>query len=290
MGGRFNRQPYPQKYGFLLEKESVYTDSESEYTSDGEEEYTDESDYTEEDNLSIFSRRGVRRATPYTNSYGNEREGFNSPSRYSHKPREAKPTSRPFISKENEFSGSHAGQTLRQLERLGARGPTNSRYGGYTPGTQLESGNTYYERIYLRDSSGRGLRAWNEFMGHSKEEWQTVKKVQRLISGKRFRGNTINLPGVSTGITLLVDMDETLIHSEEWRAGVPYDETVEIVNPMGRIEKIGVFVRPYCLEFLERMAEKFEIGIFTAAREDYASKVIDKLDPTGRLISGRLYR
>lgn len=62
------------------------------------------------------------------------------------------------------------------------------------------------------------------------------------------------------------------------------------MNPMGRIEKIGVFVRPYCLEFLERMAQKFEIGIFTAAREDYASKVIDILDPSGRLINGRLYR
>ena len=85
-------------------------------------------------------------------------------------------------------------------------------------------------------------------------------------------------------------MDETLIHSEEWRAGMPYDETVGITNPMGQVEKIGVFVRPYCLEFLERMSQNFEIAIFTAAREDYASKVIDKLDPTGKLISARMYR
>lgn len=111
-----------------------------------------------------------------------------------------------------------------------------------------------------------------------------------MITGKQFRGNTVQLPGVSSGITLLLDMDETLIHSEEWKPNVRYDETVSIVNPMGRTEKIGVYVRPYCLEFLERMSQKFEIVVFTAAREDYASLVIDKLDPTGKLINGRLFR
>lgn len=85
-------------------------------------------------------------------------------------------------------------------------------------------------------------------------------------------------------------MDETLIHSEEWKAGVRYDEVVEIVNPMGMKEKIGVFVRPYCLEFLDRMASHFEIVIYTAARQDYASQVIDRLDPSGKLVSGRLFR
>lgn len=45
------------------------------------------------------------------------------------------------------------------------------------------------------------------------------------------------------------------------------------------MEKIGVFIRPYCVEFLRRMAQKFEIVVYTAAREDYASQVIDRLDP-----------
>ena len=98
------------------------------------------------------------------------------------------------------------------------------------------------------------------------------------------------MPGTASKYTLLVDMDETLIHSEEWRPGVKYEEEISIQNPTGKIEKIGVYVRPYCLEFLERMALKFEVVIFTAAREDYASKVIDRLDPTGKLISGKLFR
>ena len=52
-----------------------------------------------------------------------------------------------------------------------------SRYGGYTPGTQLDTGNTYYERIFLGDNSGRGLRAWSEFFGHSKEEWEKTQNI-----------------------------------------------------------------------------------------------------------------
>jgi Dullard-like phosphatase family protein len=118
----------------------------------------------------------------------------------------------------------------------------------------------------------------------------TLQKVLRLITSKQFRGNAINLPGTANSYTLLVDMDETLIHSEEWKSGVKYDEVIEITNPMGMKEKIGVFVRPYCLEFLQRMAQRFEIVVYTAAREDYASQVIDRLDPSGKLINGRLYR
>ena len=115
--------------------------------------------------------------------------------------------------------------------------------------------------------------------------------MQKLIQGKQFKGNTLNLPGSGNArITLMVDMDETLIHSEEFRPGVRYDEVVQIRNPMGGQEKIGVFVRPYCVEFLQRMAQKFEIVVFTAAREDYASQVIDRLDPQRNLVSARLYR
>jgi hypothetical protein len=108
LAGRNGRvtQPYTGRYGIPQRAESVYTESDSEYTLDGEEEYTD-SEYTEDDNMSIFSRRGVRRNSPYTNTYGNEREGFNSPSRYSHKHREMTPN--PYRRKNNDL-GTYTGQ------------------------------------------------------------------------------------------------------------------------------------------------------------------------------------
>ena len=38
------------------------------------------------------------------------------------------------------------------------------------------------------------------------------------------------------------------------------------------------------------MSKKFELVIFTAARQDYADIIIDKIDPEAKFISHRLYR
>ncbi len=91
-------------------------------------------------------------------------------------------------------------------------------------------------------------------------------------------------------------MDETLIHSEEYQEskdqrGNPkrYDFVIEMLAN-GKQHKIGVYIRPYCMEFLQRLKSNFEIVIFTAARQDYADKILDKLDPHGTLFSGRMYR
>ncbi len=96
--------------------------------------------------------------------------------------------------------------------------------------------------------------------------------------------------------TLLLDMDETLIHSEEYdhnkdQRGHPkrYDFVIEMQSG-NRKQKIGVYIRPYCLEFLQRLKQNFEVVIFTAARQDYADKILDKLDPRGTIFSGRMYR
>ena len=71
--------------------------------------------------------------------------------------------------------------------------------------------------------------------------------------------------------TLVVDLDETLVHyiEEENRAYVQ--------------------VRPYADYFLTEMGKYFEIVIFTAAAEDYADIVLNELDKNNA-ISYKLYR
>ena len=72
--------------------------------------------------------------------------------------------------------------------------------------------------------------------------------------------------------TLVLDLDETLVHF--------------FYTPSG-----GTFLlRPYCLEFLQKMSKIFEIVIFTAAMKDYADNILDILDPEKNLIKFRLYR
>jgi TFIIF-interacting CTD phosphatase-like protein len=96
-------------------------------------------------------------------------------------------------------------------------------------------------------------------------------------------------------------LDETLIHSEDYIPGNAYDFKISLpshfdfnrmdVKPkMLTNKEIGVYVRPYALEFLKELGQIFEIVIFTASTQDYADAVIDKLDPHKELIDHRLYR
>lgn len=55
------------------------------------------------------------------------------------------------------------------------------------------------------------------------------------------------------------------------------------------MQQFGIYVRPYCLEFLQRMSAIFEIGIFTASTQPYCDPVVDSFDFDG-IIKHRLYR
>jgi NLI interacting factor-like phosphatase len=56
------------------------------------------------------------------------------------------------------------------------------------------------------------------------------------------------------------------------------------------IAKLFTSERPHLHYFLEKVAEMFEIVIFTASYREYASEILDKLDPEGRIFSRRFYQ
>lgn len=53
---------------------------------------------------------------------------------------------------------------------------------------------------------------------------------------------------------------------------------------------MGINIRPYCLEFLEKMSLLYEIYIFTASSFDYATEIINFIDSERKYISGILVR
>uniref|UniRef100_A0ACD5T7A6 Uncharacterized protein n=1 Tax=Avena sativa TaxID=4498 RepID=A0ACD5T7A6_AVESA len=88
-------------------------------------------------------------------------------------------------------------------------------------------------------------------------------------------------------ITLVLDIDGTLIHSSMSADGADFS------FPMLREEKaytVYVKKRPYVDAFLEKVAQMFEIAVFTASLSSYADQLLDILDPENRLISRRYYR
>lgn len=74
--------------------------------------------------------------------------------------------------------------------------------------------------------------------------------------------------------SLILDLDETLIHCVENLDNSEPDMTVKI-DVDGLPIKIGINIRPYALTFLKKMATKFEIIIFTASHYTYADTILD---------------
>lgn len=93
---------------------------------------------------------------------------------------------------------------------------------------------------------------------------------------------------------LVLDLDETLVHSS-FMPVTNSDDILELFiedpfNP-GTIQKHIVYVyrRPHLQEFLRKMAETYELCVFTASIQVYCDAVIDRIDPD-KLIKYRLYR
>lgn len=62
--------------------------------------------------------------------------------------------------------------------------------------------------------------------------------------------------------TVILDLDETLIHCNEEIQG---HVRLPIKLPDGQVTNAGVNVRPHAQRFLERISAKFEIIVFTAS-------------------------
>jgi len=100
---------------------------------------------------------------------------------------------------------------------------------------------------------------------------------------------------------LLIDLDETLIHSE-FRSKENYKELEAFVKVCKCTVKtfsfsddnciyfMDVFFRPYLKSFLEEVSKYFDLAIFTAAMKNYADTIIDFIDPKNKYFQFRLYR
>ncbi|KAH9686794.1 FCP1 domain-containing protein [Citrus sinensis] len=89
-------------------------------------------------------------------------------------------------------------------------------------------------------------------------------------------------------VTLVLDLDETLVHSST----EPCDDADFTFQVFFNMKEHTVYVRqrPFLRTFLERVAEMFEIIVFTASESVYAEKLLDILDPDRMLIARRAYR
>ena len=83
-------------------------------------------------------------------------------------------------------------------------------------------------------------------------------------------------------------MDETLI-AAKFGKNIPSSFEKTFSYCLGD-QEIKVKVRPYTLDCLEKLANMYEIIVFTAGQQEYADPILDYLDPDRKLFKKRLYR
>ena len=95
---------------------------------------------------------------------------------------------------------------------------------------------------------------------------------------------------------ILLDLDETLIHSEHNLKNNnlnQYDAIIKFKDSTSDLERyyqVGIFIRNGVQKFLKILSCYFTIGIFTASDKDYADAIIQHLDPNNDMIQFCLYR
>jgi CTD nuclear envelope phosphatase 1 len=102
--------------------------------------------------------------------------------------------------------------------------------------------------------------------------------------------------------TLILDLDETLIHSMSKGGRMNSGYMVEVrlntaslgVNGQGGVGQHPILYwvnkRPFCDEFLRRVSKWFNLVVFTASVQEYADPVIDWLEQERKYFSARYYR
>ncbi|KAI9811639.1 MAG: Nuclear envelope morphology protein 1 [Pycnora praestabilis] len=101
--------------------------------------------------------------------------------------------------------------------------------------------------------------------------------------------------------TLILDLDETLIHSlaKGGRMSTGHMVEVKLNTPvglggttLGPQHPILYYVhkRPHCDEFLRKVCKWYNLVAFTASVQEYADPVIDWLEQERKYFSGRYYR
>ena len=115
-----------------------------------------------------------------------------------------------------------------------------------------------------------------------------INQIEKISSTFKLKDN-VN----QNKKTLILDLDETLIHSDLDLIYKDHETTLyfdsEDDEILGKNVPIPLILRPNLFEFLNYVYDKFELIIFTASHKNYADKIIDYIEKDKRYFSLRLY-
>ncbi|CAD8054655.1 unnamed protein product [Paramecium primaurelia] len=126
------------------------------------------------------------------------------------------------------------------------------------------------------------------YISHFSQLYNNLQKSKFIVCPQQYTFSTKIKPQLKIQKTLIIDLDETLVHCNEFSC-LKSDFFIPVVYNE-KTYQVGISIRPHAQQFLKNMAKEYEIIIFTASNPDYANKIIDYLDPEHNLVSYRLFR
>ena len=140
----------------------------------------------------------------------------------------------------------------------------------------------------LHSILSRSIKRFNHFTMPSANLVDEMNKILiKVPMFLHYSQGMINLEkpsGYENKKTLILDLDETLIHAEQDCLNC------HISVEFGKGNKIGVNIRPFAQDLIKFASSEYEVIIFTASNKNYADSIINYLDPKGLYIHHRLYR
>jgi Dullard-like phosphatase family protein len=104
---------------------------------------------------------------------------------------------------------------------------------------------------------------------------QVIEKTVHLEKKSRFEK------------TLILDLDETLIHAD---LDYNFENHDVVLESTECDEAVPLFQRPCLFEFLNFAKNNFEVILFTSSCKEYADTILKHIDPDNSIFSHRLYR
>lgn len=107
--------------------------------------------------------------------------------------------------------------------------------------------------------------------------WQFIANLPPYANVKYLTPAVALPPKTDDKLTIVLDLDETLVHcTVEDMAGADFNFPVVF---HGIEYQVHVKLRPHLQEFLDKIAGKYEVVVFTASQKVYADELLNRLDP-----------
>ncbi|KAG0300039.1 Nuclear envelope morphology protein 1 [Dissophora globulifera] len=186
-------------------------------------------------------------------------------------------------------SSSSSSSILNPSARRNSGPGSRSSYSNVSTAVAATSGSGYGTDSMVEDGSGDNS-ARGGFNSSNIDNSRLRQRTGRPMSGLGvLQGHGHGHGGIgSRKKTLVLDLDETLIHSTS-RGSRAQGYMVEVLVDRHAC-LYYVYKRPHVDYFLKKVSEWYKLVIFTASMAEYADPVIDWLDQSRTLFEKRYFR